>query len=302
MKISTLAPYQPRFATPGCATCPPKRERMVSRVRRVRGGVGAMGASTSAPSTWTDYAIPALLAVGGGVAGFFAAGPVGAVGGVALGGGVGYVVQQSMAGSAGGGGGSSTGSGGAHLGGTIRPHDDAHVPAPPGNSPLAGYASPGLFQWDYVVGSGDSAGSIALAIVGDDARYQELITANHDLGTVGIPGMVGKDEWNFQPGALVAGKTVLAIPMTWDAWIDQKRTPRGARTPWPDDLRPPMSGHVGGSHENDVEEYDGDGDGADGSGGDGSGDDSAEVIHYTAEEMVEQVRERARGAREGAGA
>jgi hypothetical protein len=114
--------------------------------------------------------------------------------------------------------------------------------APPGVPPKAGLASDPLYHWCYLMAEGETAGDIAASITGEEARYQELLLANPDVPKVGIPGRVGPDEWNFAPGSLAPGYR-LAIPQTWNAWIDQVGNARGQKHPFPDDSRKP--GHVG---------------------------------------------------------
>lgn len=108
--------------------------------------------------------------------------------------------------------------------------------APPGVAPTAGYASDALHHWCYMLAEGETAGDIAAAITGEEARYQELVLANPEIKTVGIPGKVGPDEWNFAPGSLPLGGK-LTLPQTWNPWIDEVGQPRGQVVSFPEDMR-----------------------------------------------------------------
>lgn len=109
--------------------------------------------------------------------------------------------------------------------------------APPGRAPAADRATVDGFRWCYVVGVGDSAGSIAEGVVGDDGRYQEMLLANPAVPKVGVPGVYsGPSAWDFSPGALVEGMR-LEIPEPWDRWVSQTGAPRGRHDPWPADTR-----------------------------------------------------------------
>lgn len=118
--------------------------------------------------------------------------------------------------------------------------------APHGVSPTAGYQSDGLHHWCYLLAEDETAGDIAAAITGEEARYQELVLANPDLKTVGIPGKVGPDEWNFAPGSLALGSK-LTLPQTWNPWIDELGQPRGQVASFPEDTRVKASTHGYGS-------------------------------------------------------
>jgi len=88
----------------------------------------------------------------------------------------------------------------------------------------------------------ETAGDIAAAITGEEARYQELVLANPEIDTVGKPGKVGPDEWNFAPGSLPSGGK-FTLPQTWNPWIDEVGNPRGQVTPFPEDHRVKAATH-----------------------------------------------------------
>jgi hypothetical protein len=111
--------------------------------------------------------------------------------------------------------------------------------SPLGIPPKVGLASEPLHHWCYLLADGETAGDIAAAITGEEARYQELLLANPEVPKVGTPGHVGPEEWNFAPGSLAPGAR-LSIPQTWNPWIDQLGNPRGQRMAFPDDTRAPM--------------------------------------------------------------
>jgi hypothetical protein len=107
-----------------------------------------------------------------------------------------------------------------------------------GHTSIAGYQSDPLAHWCYLLAEGETAGDIAAAITGEEARYQELVLANPEIKTVGVPGKVGPDEWNFAPGSLPLGGK-LTLPQTWNPWIDGAGMPRGTTAPFPEDTRKP---------------------------------------------------------------
>ena len=115
---------------------------------------------------------------------------------------------------------------------------DSPSPTPSGAEPAFGLASALAARWVYVVQKDDSAGSIAKRIVGDSARYQDLLLVNPEIPKAGKPGVYrGETAWNFAPGSLLASKTGLRIPETWAPWIDQMGFGRGSIEAWPPDLR-----------------------------------------------------------------
>lgn len=117
--------------------------------------------------------------------------------------------------------------------------------APAGSAAMADRATVDGFRWCYVVGAGDSAGSIAEGIVGDDGRYQEVLLANPAVAKVGVPGVYsGTSAWDFAPGALVEGMR-LELPEPWNRWVSQTGAPRDRHDPWPADARIPAS-HASG--------------------------------------------------------
>lgn len=100
-----------------------------------------------------------------------------------------------------------------------------------------GVQSSPYFHWCYVARAGDSAGLITERIVGDSARYQELLLANPGIAKKGTPGTVmGADAWDFADGSISEG-TQVAIPLTMNAWIDPFGKARGTYLPWPPDPR-----------------------------------------------------------------
>lgn len=104
-------------------------------------------------------------------------------------------------------------------------------------TPIEALQSSPLYRWCYLVGASDTAGSIAKKIVGDDARYTELLVANPDAPKKGIMGVVvGPDAWDFATGALAYGGKLL-VPQTWNAWIDQKGRAKGGYLPYDPDTR-----------------------------------------------------------------
>ncbi len=110
------------------------------------------------------------------------------------------------------------------------------APSPYGQA-KAGYATVPPYEWGYVVGPGDSSGSIAEAVTGDDSRYTELVMANPQVPTAGELGVyLGDKQWDFQPGALKVG-TNLLLPLPWFRYIDQVGNVRGGTTPYPTDPR-----------------------------------------------------------------
>ena len=110
-----------------------------------------------------------------------------------------------------------------------------HV-APDGLAPMGGYQSDPLTSWCYLLAEGETAGDIAAAITGEEARYQELVLSNPSVPTVGTPGRVGPEEWNFAPGGLASGARVM-FPQTWNPWIDQLGQARGRAQPFREDQR-----------------------------------------------------------------
>jgi len=105
-----------------------------------------------------------------------------------------------------------------------------------GLPPMGGYQSDSLHSWCYQLAEDETAGDIAAAITGEEARYQELVLSNPTVPTVGTPGKVGPDEWNFAPGGLAAGARV-ELPQTWNPWIDELGQPRGRSQAFPEDRR-----------------------------------------------------------------
>lgn len=109
--------------------------------------------------------------------------------------------------------------------------------APPGAMPRSGYATQPGYTWCYRVRAGDTAGSIAAAIVGDDGRYQELVLANPEIMHQGVAGVYrGDNALNFAGGALNEG-TVIRLPDPWESYVDQMGKPKGNRLPYPEDSR-----------------------------------------------------------------
>jgi hypothetical protein len=107
-------------------------------------------------------------------------------------------------------------------------------PAPDALIPSAGYRSAADFEWQYVVGPGDTAGSIAEAITGDDGRYAELVLVNPHVEDIGTPGLYIGDAWDFK--RLLEGEK-LVLPLPWSRFIDELGAPRGATDPFPIDPR-----------------------------------------------------------------
>jgi len=130
------------------------------------------------------------------------------------------------------------------LNGKIVAIPTAGSPAPSGLPPMAGVASQDGYEWGYVVGPGDSAGSIARAITGDDGRYQALLAANPQLAKTGEMGIFsGPDTWQFStdtsiaPESRFAPGTPMLLPVPWARYIDELGTPRGGIDPFPPDPR-----------------------------------------------------------------
>lgn len=102
-----------------------------------------------------------------------------------------------------------------------------------GAAPVPGKASVLTFQWRYgPIKEGESAGSIAQAIVGDSRRYVELLSANSDKRMVTVL-KGGKPEINFAQGkgGICVGER-LYIPKSWNAWIDEAMNLRGQVLPF----------------------------------------------------------------------
>lgn len=122
------------------------------------------------------------------------------------------------------------------LAGKIVPNPEAGLPVEAGLLPQKGLASREGYEWGYVVGPGDSAGSIARAITGDDGRYQELVAANPHLPTIGEAGVyLGDQAYDFA-SALVPGEAIL-LPVPWSRYVDELGNARGGTTPFPPDQR-----------------------------------------------------------------
>jgi len=235
--FTTRAPYAPAFVNADAAF-----ERAFVRARDARDARVDVGAYRSRVRTGASetpsWLAPVALVLGGGVLGWVVAPAsmmlLGITGGAALGGAGAYLIRR----------GGSSGSSNALA---LPPGSGFHgsivacssgSPAPGGLAPAAGYASDMLFHWCYIVGPGDTAGLIAGAIVGDEARYQELILANAaHYGTIGTPGKLGDDEWNFAPDVMREGVR-LDLPQTWNDHIDELGHARGAIEPFPEDRRP----------------------------------------------------------------
>lgn len=100
------------------------------------------------------------------------------------------------------------------------------TPNPSGGTPVVGQGSALDYPWCHRVEKGQSAGSIALEITGDAARYPELLAANAHKPTA----ISSQGEVNFT--SLCIGER-LAIPSSWNPWLDQTGAPRGQKIPFP---------------------------------------------------------------------
>ncbi len=127
------------------------------------------------------------------------------------------------------------------------------VPCTAGTNPAGGtrpvnggvQSSP-FFRWCYLVNTGDTSGEIAEKIVGDSARYTELLVANPDISKRGKMGeVIGENAWDFAEGSLKEGTKIL-IPQVWNNWIDQNGVAKGGYLPYPPDSRMIVeTGHEG---------------------------------------------------------
>jgi hypothetical protein len=240
--ISQRAPYVPRFARPRSLGATLARNFSPSPAAcraRARVIVGAdLAPASTGPSPSSDtlrlggyVLVPAL---GAALIGGFFGGLLVAILASAAGGGAGYALYRHTYGPSGGAS-RKDNAHGAVLRGKIFP---CGTTGSPGLVPLrAGVQSDPMFRWCYRLGPNDTAGSIAAAIVGDEARFQELVAANFQhVQTQGLPGRVGPDEWNFAAGEMREG-LVLALPAVWALHIDPLGNPAGRREPFPEDPR-----------------------------------------------------------------
>jgi len=106
-----------------------------------------------------------------------------------------------------------------------------------------GYASNPLFQWYYVVKSGDNASSIAKKFTGDDRRHPELVdyvdNAYRVLSETKLPsgiisttyailralkkvGDPGYQSRNWAPTTPIQPGDRLPLPMSWNIYIDEQ--------------------------------------------------------------------------------
>jgi hypothetical protein len=122
-----------------------------------------------------------------------------------------------------------------------------------GSRPVnSGVQSSPFFRWCYLVKAGDTSGEIAELIVGDSARYTELLVANPDIPKRGKMGeVIGENAWDFAEGSLKEG-TKIFVPQVWNNWIDQMGVAKGGYLPYPPDSR--MIVEAG--HHDDESSYD----------------------------------------------
>lgn len=227
--LSTRPAYRPAFA--------PRRGLLVTIGEAPSPSPVSLAEPAARPIETRELGTHVLLpAVGGAIVGYGLFGILGAAILAAVGGGGGYYILRSGKTSSSSGTG-STGDNphGAVLLGRIVACGKTGTP---GLAPLRRHVqSDPLYPWCYVLGPHDTAGNIAAAIVGDEWRYQELVAVNAArMKTIGIPGKLGPDEWNFAAEEMEEGRQI-ALPATWALWIDPFATPRGRREPWPEDSR-----------------------------------------------------------------
>ena len=109
--------------------------------------------------------------------------------------------------------------------------DPLHSPTGSARAPRLGAQSHPDYQWTYVVQSADeSPGSIASKVLGEAQgwRYVELLASNPHKPTKGkiVSPDATDDELNFTE--LAVGER-LAIPRSWNAWIDETGVPSGGK-------------------------------------------------------------------------
>lgn len=113
--------------------------------------------------------------------------------------------------------------------------DPRRSPTGSDTAPRQGVQSHPDYQWTYVVGSNEeSPGAIADKILGPEQgwRYVELLTANPKKEIKGkiVSPDPNVDELNFV--SLTLGEK-LAIPRSWNPWIDETGVPAGRNNVWP---------------------------------------------------------------------
>lgn len=120
--------------------------------------------------------------------------------------------------------------------------DDFNVPSSPDGSPAKkGIQSNPLFQWVAPIASGDSAWAVTTRVFGKDAATPDRLVAliqnnpvewisKRPMPTVGDPNNPVSTGYNFKD--LRVGDR-LALPKSWNPWVDQTGVGRGGPLPYP---------------------------------------------------------------------